>query len=48
MVCGQQKEVSARGQNVKRYLAGAQDVLAGEQIWVKAEGKNSWLFFNEV
>lgn len=44
MVCGQQKEVPTPGQNVKRYLAGAQNVRTGELVWVEGERKNSWLF----
>jgi hypothetical protein len=44
MVRGQQKEVLTPGQNVKRYLAGAQNVRTGEPIWVQGEKKNSVLF----
>jgi len=44
MVCGQQKQVLTPGQNVKRYLAGAQNVQTGELIWVEAEKKDSLLF----
>lgn len=44
MVRGQQKEVLTPGQNVKRYLAGAQNVRTGELIWVEGEKKNSVLF----
>src|SRR6516225_336085 len=44
MVRGQQKKVATPGQNVKRYLAGAQDARTGEVIWVEGEKKNAWLF----
>lgn len=44
MVKGQQKEVETPGQNVKRYLAGAQDVRTGMVLWVEGEWKNSALF----
>jgi transposase len=44
MVRGQQKEVPTPGKNVKRYLAGAQDVRTGELLWVEGEKKNSLLF----
>ena len=44
MVTGQQKEVVTPGQNQKSYLAGAQDVRAGEVIWVEGEQKKSILF----
>jgi transposase len=44
MVCGQQKEVITPGKNVKRYLAGAQDVRTGELIWVEGHKKNTLLF----
>lgn len=44
MVRGQQKEVVTPGQNQKRYLAGAQDAVTGELIWVEGESKNSLLF----
>ena len=44
MVRGQQKEVPTPGQNVKRYLAGAQNVRTGELAWVESESKNSLLF----
>lgn len=44
MVKGQQKEVMTPGQNKKRYLAGAQNALTGEIIWVEGEKKNSLLF----
>jgi transposase len=46
MGCGQQKEAMTPGQNVKRYLAGAQDVRTGEIHWVEAEQKNSYLFWD--
>jgi len=44
MVRGQQKKVPTPGQNVKRYLAGAQDARTGEVIWVEGEKKNAFLF----
>jgi transposase len=44
MVRGQQKEVATPGQNEKRYLAGAQEVRAGEVVWVEGDRKNSFLF----
>lgn len=44
MVRGQQKEVTTPGQNVKRYLAGAQNVRTGELIWVEDERKDTILF----
>ena len=44
MVRGQQKEVVTPGQNKKRYLAGAQNAITGELIWVEGESKNSMLF----
>lgn len=44
MVPGQQKEVLTPGQNQKRYLAGAQDAVTGELVWVEGESKNSLLF----
>jgi transposase len=44
MVRGQQKEVVTPGQNVKRYLAGAQNVRTGELIWVEDERKDTILF----
>jgi len=44
MLRGQQKAVLTPGQNVKRYLAGAQNVRTGELIWVEGEKKNSVLF----
>lgn len=40
----QQKEVVTPGQNVKRYLAGAMNVITGQLTWVEAEKKNSMLF----
>jgi transposase len=43
---GQQKEAMTPGQNVKRYLAGAQDVRTGEIHWVEANQKNSYLFWD--
>jgi transposase len=33
------------GQNVKRYLAGAQDVRTHRLIWTAGDRKNSLLFF---
>lgn len=44
MVRGQQKEVVTPGQNVKRYIAGALDVLTGQVLWVEGERKTSALF----
>ena len=44
MVCGQQKEVVTPGQNVKRYIAGAMDVVTGHLVWVDGERKTSVLF----
>jgi transposase len=44
MVRGQQKEVATPGQNMKRYLAGAQNVRTGELIWVEDERKDTILF----
>ncbi len=43
---GQQKEVMTPGQNEKRYLAGALEVLSGEIHWVEAKQKNSYLFWD--
>lgn len=44
MVRGQQKGVVTPGQNVKRYLAGAQNVRTRELIWVEDERKDTILF----
>lgn len=44
MIRGQQKEVLTPGQNVKRYLAGAQNVRTGELVWVEGDRKNALLF----
>jgi putative transposase len=44
MVRGQQKQVPTPGQNVKHYLAGAQDARTGEVIGVEGEKKNGLSF----
>ena len=44
MVCGQQKEIETPGKNVKRYLAGAQNVRGKALVYVEGEQKNSMLF----
>lgn len=44
MVEGQQKEVMTPGQNDKRYLAGAQDAVTDQLIWVEGDKKDSLLF----
>lgn len=44
MIRGQQKNVLTPGQNVKRYLAGAQNVRTGELVWVEGDRKSSLLF----
>jgi len=46
MVSGQQKEVLTPGQNQKRYLAGALDILTGVLVWVEGERKTSYLFLD--
>ncbi len=44
MGCGQQKEATTPGKNVKRYLAGALDARSGQLLWVEGERKTSALF----
>ncbi len=44
MVRGQQKEVVTPGNNEKRYLAGALDVVSGQLLWVEGKSKASALF----
>jgi transposase len=41
---GQQKDLMTPGQNEKRYLAGAVDVLTKVVIWVEGDRKTSYLF----
>jgi hypothetical protein len=48
MVRGQQKKLVTPGQNVKRYLTGAQDARMGEVIRFGSEKKNTLSFTRNV
>lgn len=45
---GQQKLVITPGNNVKRYVCGAEDAQTGELTWVLANRKNSLLFIQSL
>jgi transposase len=45
---GQQKFVLTPGNNVKRYVCGAEDARSSELTWVLADRKNSLLFIQAL